>query len=103
MMAKQLFFTLAAILAHSASSQPIQPCLAPQPYFTVNDFTIFTPTNGNIEPGRLSFYIGKNVECSSDTVLNPHVPHTCTDASYDYTWDGKSLTVREMFTPCANV
>lgn len=102
-MAKLKLFILATFLALSASGQPTKPaCSAPQPYFTVNEFTTFTPSTGKIEPGKVSFYIG-NTSCSSTTVLNTGVPHTCTDANYDYLWDGKSLTVREIFTPCANV
>jgi hypothetical protein len=89
-------------LAGPVFGQPIQPCSTPARYYTVNELTTFTPSTGNTEPGRLSFYIG-NTSCSSKTVLNPKVAQTCTDASYDYLWDGKSLTVRETFTPCAKV
>lgn len=85
----------------SVSGQPIQPCSNPPRDFTVNQFTIFTPSSGNTEPARLSFNVG-STSCTSKIVLNPKIAQACTDASYDYLWDGKSLTLREIITPCAD-
>jgi hypothetical protein len=74
-------------------------CRAPPQDFTVNQFTTFTPTSPVTEHGNIFFHVG-DTSCSSNVVLNPLIAKTCDDTDFTYFWDGRSLTVRETYTPC---
>ncbi|KIN03987.1 hypothetical protein OIDMADRAFT_143451 [Oidiodendron maius Zn] len=100
--ARHFLLAIATLLpAHLVLSHPLKDCSEPPLYFTVNDFSTFTPSSTSNASARISFYFG-DASCSSNTILNPEMPKTCSDASYDYLWDGKSLTVEDAYIPCAN-
>jgi hypothetical protein len=75
-------------------------CSEPQT-FTVRDLSIFTPSSSNTGSARISFE-ADNTTCSSSTILNPTNATACADTHYSYFWDGSSLTVQQVYTPCDN-
>lgn len=84
----------------SNSTQPGGVLCRTQPKdFTINQFTTFTPASHSTEHGNISFHVD-DTKCSSSVILNPRVAKYCDNTDFTYFWDGKSLTVRETYTPC---
>lgn len=101
--ARHFLLAIATLLpAHLALKHPLKDCSEPLNHHCTSPSTTSVPSpSTNNASARISFYVG-DASCSSNTILNPEMPKICSDASYYYMWDGKSLTVEETYILCAN-
>jgi len=114
-------FIIALALSTLSSALPLwdpPACKYHPQTFSINQLSIFTPTNSNPSPYKtISFdysvtTTGSNGPATFGTtcihtgldVLNPGYPFYCRNGHFTWVWNGKSLTVGEdYYSPCNNV